>query len=177
MRRKRRFALSAWWTVMSNLSKNIKTTLMLSTPTKTILNYLYQWASLLICAGLLGHSLYLFVTIPTLDFSHSFFYGQSTFLYLHSFQYIYPEAFIDSNLSFGTHTDRAMRKRLRAYADSEGPAQGLHCPIMKTCLFKYTENFTTKKWKFSDKKFWYFSHSCSKHRLWVPVKTASERRF
>ena len=25
--------------------------------------------------------------------------------------------------------------------------------ITKTCLFKYTENFTTKKWKFSDKKF------------------------
>ena len=24
--------------------------------------------------------------------------------------------------------------------------------ITKTCLFKYTENFTTKKWKFSDKK-------------------------
>ena len=28
--------------------------------------------------------------------------------------------------------------------------------ITKTCLFKYTENFTTKKWKFTDKKFWYF---------------------
>ena len=28
--------------------------------------------------------------------------------------------------------------------------------ITKTCLFKYTENFTTKKWKFSDKKFWFF---------------------
>ena len=28
--------------------------------------------------------------------------------------------------------------------------------ITKTRLFKYTENFTTKKWKFSDKKFWYF---------------------
>ena len=28
--------------------------------------------------------------------------------------------------------------------------------ITTTCLFKYTENFTTKKWKFSDKKFWYF---------------------
>ena len=28
--------------------------------------------------------------------------------------------------------------------------------ITKTCLFKYTENFTTKKWKFSDEKFWYF---------------------
>ena len=24
-----------------------------------------------------------------------------------------------------------------------------------------------KKWKFSDKKFWYFSCFCSKHRLWV----------
>ena len=34
--------------------------------------------------------------------------------------------------------------------------------ITKTCLFKYTENFTTKKWKFSDKKFWYFSYFCSK---------------
>ena len=46
--------------------------------------------------------------------------------------------------------------------------------ITKTCLFKYTENFTTKRnWKFSDKKFWYFSYFCSKHRLWVLVKTAS----
>ena len=27
--------------------------------------------------------------------------------------------------------------------------------ITKTCLFKYTENFTTKKWNFSDKKFRY----------------------
>ena len=49
--------------------------------------------------------------------------------------------------------------------------------ITKTCLFKYTENFTTKKWKFSDKKFWYFSHFCSKHRLWVLVWAASARRF
>ena len=28
--------------------------------------------------------------------------------------------------------------------------------ITKTSLFKYTENFTSKKWKFSDKKLWYF---------------------
>ena len=28
-----------------------------------------------------------------------------------------------------------------------------------------TENFTAKKQKFSDKKFWYFSYFCSKHRL------------
>ena len=28
--------------------------------------------------------------------------------------------------------------------------------ITKTCLFKYTENFTIKKRKFSHKKFWYF---------------------
>ena len=43
----------------------------------------------------------------------------------------------------------------------------------KTCLFKYTENFITKKWKFSNKKFWYLSYFCSKHRLWVLVRTAS----
>ena len=35
--------------------------------------------------------------------------------------------------------------------------------IMKTCLFKYIANSTTKNWKFSDKKFWYFSYFCSKH--------------
>ena len=46
--------------------------------------------------------------------------------------------------------------------------------ITKTCIFKYTENVTTKKWKFSDKKFRYFSYFCSKHRLWVPVRTASK---
>ena len=36
--------------------------------------------------------------------------------------------------------------------------------------------FTTKNWKFSDKKFWYFSYFCSKHRLWVLVRTASKHR-
>ena len=34
--------------------------------------------------------------------------------------------------------------------------------ITKTRLFKYIENFISKKWKFSDKKFWYFSYFCSK---------------
>ena len=47
--------------------------------------------------------------------------------------------------------------------------------ITKTCLFKYTKYFTTKKWKFSDKILWYFSYFCSKHRLLV--RTASMRRF
>ena len=28
--------------------------------------------------------------------------------------------------------------------------------ITKTCLFKYIENFATKKGNFSDKNFWYF---------------------
>ena len=52
--------------------------------------------------------------------------------------------------------------------------------ITKTRLFKYTENFTTKKkkkWQISDKKIWYFSYFFSKHRLWVLVRTASARRF
>ena len=30
--------------------------------------------------------------------------------------------------------------------------------IKKTCLFKYIEKFTTKKWKFSDKKILIFFH-------------------
>ena len=47
----------------------------------------------------------------------------------------------------------------------------------KTCLFKYIENFTSKNWNFSDKIFRYFSYFCSKHRLWVLVRTASARRF
>ena len=34
-----------------------------------------------------------------------------------------------------------------------------------------------KTGKFSDKKFTYFSYFCSKHRLWVLVRTASARRF
>ena len=29
--------------------------------------------------------------------------------------------------------------------------------IMKTCLFKYSENFTTKNWKFSDKILIFFT--------------------
>ena len=48
--------------------------------------------------------------------------------------------------------------------------------IMKMCLFKYIELFTSKNWKFSDKN-WYFSYFCSKHRLWVLVRTASPRLF
>ena len=31
----------------------------------------------------------------------------------------------------------------------------------------HIENFTSKIWKFSDKKLWYFSYFSSKHRLWV----------
>ena len=37
--------------------------------------------------------------------------------------------------------------------------------------------FYHQKMKISDKKIWYFSHVCSKHRLWVLVRTASSRRF
>ena len=39
------------------------------------------------------------------------------------------------------------------------------------------ENFTTKNWKFSDKKFQYFSYFCSIHRLWVLFRTASMRQW
>ena len=42
--------------------------------------------------------------------------------------------------------------------------------ITKTRLFKYIENFISKNWKFSNKKLWYFSYFCSKHRLWVSLE-------
>ena len=57
------------------------------------------------------------------------------------------------------------------------PCQKGYRIITKTCLFKYTENFTIKNWIFQIKNFWYFSYFCSKHRLWVLVRTASTRRF
>ena len=41
----------------------------------------------------------------------------------------------------------------------------------------FTTKKKTKKWKFWDKKIIFFSHFCSKHRLWVLVRTASPRRF
>ena len=49
-------------------------------------------------------------------------------------------------------------------------------PITKTCLFNYTENFTTKNENFQIKNSDIFSYFCSKHRLWVLVRTALMRR-
>ena len=42
--------------------------------------------------------------------------------------------------------------------------------ITKTRLFKYIENFTSKIWKFSEKKLGYFSNFCSKHTLWYSLE-------
>ena len=42
--------------------------------------------------------------------------------------------------------------------------------ITKTRLFKYTKNFTTKNWKFSDKNSDIFSYFCSKLRLWYSLE-------
>ena len=53
----------------------------------------------------------------------------------------------------------------------------LHPCITKTCLFQYIEIFASKTGKFSDKKLWHVSYFCSKHRLWILVRTASARRF
>ena len=49
--------------------------------------------------------------------------------------------------------------------------------LRKHAYSKFIENFTNKNWKFSDKKLWYFSYFCSKHRLWVLVWIGSQRRF
>ena len=51
-------------------------------------------------------------------------------------------------------------------------AQSFH---YKTCLFKL-KMLQPKKENFQI-KIWYFSNFCSKHRLWVLVRTALPRRF
>ena len=75
---------------------------------------------------------------------------------------------------------------MKLMKDAEGSLQSFHTSkhwqhwcITKTCLFKYTEILTTKKLKLLDKKkkIWYFSYFCSKHRLWVLIRTASTRWF
>ena len=60
----------------------------------------------------------------------------------------------------------------------------LYCKVVSDTHYEkkkpiqiYWKFYHPKKWKFSDKKFWYFSYFCSKHRLWVLVRTASARRF
>ena len=51
-------------------------------------------------------------------------------------------------------------KQCRPWSDAAFPIHSVYI-FMKTRLFKYIENFTTKKWNFSDKN-WYFSYFCSK---------------
>ena len=46
-------------------------------------------------------------------------------------------------------------------------------PLRKHAYSNILKILPAKKWKFSDKVFWYFSYFCSKHRLWVLVRTAS----
>ena len=55
--------------------------------------------------------------------------------------------------------------RLHRCAGSPEPLLSLCANITKMWLFKYTENFTTKKWNFSDKNSRYSPYFCSKHTL------------
>ena len=50
-------------------------------------------------------------------------------------------------------------------------------PLRKYAYTNIRKIYHHKKWKFSDKKSDIFSYLCSKHRLWVPVRTASSNRL
>ena len=43
---------------------------------------------------------------------------------------------------------------------------------MKTAYLNILKILPSKQMKILDKKFWYSSYFCSKHKLWVPVRTA-----
>ena len=63
-----------------------------------------------------------------------------------------------------------------------GKAALLDCNISSVTLRKHAcsnilKILPPRNEKKSDKKFWYFSYFCSKHRLWVLVRTASRMRF
>ena len=92
----------------------------------------------------------------------------------------YLSAFAQSNrnLHWAFLIAKKAAKCLRAdtwldYTDTQSDMMLFRCTcenITKTRLFKHTEKFTTKN-------IWYFLYFCSKHRLWVLVRTASARRF
>ena len=74
--------------------------------------------------------------------------------------------------------EKAFPTRLHMRPAQTQTSLRMRVDITKTNLFKYTENYTTKKIeKFSDKKSDIFLISAQKHRLWVLVRTASARRF
>ena len=99
---------------------------------------------------------------------------------------------ICSNLpvrTLGVYTVKSLMVLVKCHSQHQFSSRS-KCPITciyiitKTCLFRYSENFTTKNWKFSDKNWKFsdknsdiFSYFCSKHRLRVLVRTALERRF
>ena len=49
----------------------------------------------------------------------------------------------------------------------------VHFTLRKHAYSNTLKILPRKNGNFSDKKFWYFSYVCSKHRLWVLVRTAS----
>ena len=65
------------------------------------------------------------------------------------------------------------RSLIRVFVDRMCLLQPPHYENMHIQIY-WKFHFTSKNWKFSDKKkLWYFSHSCSKYRLWVLFRTAS----
>ena len=62
----------------------------------------------------------------------------------------------DSSYWHRRNTDKiwscAIKSNQTSIENVQEEAQSHDIAITKTCLFKYAENFTNKKWKFSDKK-------------------------
>ena len=82
----------------------------------------------------------------------------------------------------GTRSWCRMRKEkahiiLRIRIALSGPSQFGDITLRKHAYSNILKILLPKNWKFSDKNLRYFSYYCSKHILWVLVRTASPRRF
>ena len=75
-----------------------------------------------------------------------------------------------TNLSSAELTQRMVKVNPFSHADDTFHYENMPIQIYRKFHLQKTESFQIKKNS-------YFSYFCSKHRLWVPVRTASERRF
>ena len=104
----------------------------------------------------------------------------STFCIHDADPYWEPEASVLDIIWFVSNIDTEWRFYFKSASciDLVYPSEYCSTPLRKHAYSNiYKISPKKKNWKITDKKLWYFSYFCLKHRLWVLVRTASPRRF